>query len=259
MEKRINTLLISLIFFLSMTFLFLSLALGLARNVQGRGDLARTEHQALTKSDHPRAGPGSAAAGNRSIISGAVLTDRPDKTSIHLVEGNILFNQGVILNNEKDFDGAAEKFKNALLFLEKSGHVQSIALTNLNLAICYHTLQEGQTALDHFQTALEIARKNGFQEYEAKALQGKSLIFHAVDKRDEALACLDEAIKIHRLLADVPGEALDWMIKGIIELTRNPDRAQAYFECALRISEEIGDLVMTRKSSGYLELLKGSI
>jgi len=259
MEKRINTLLISLIFFLSMTFLSLSLTMGLARSIQGRIDPAGTEHQAPTNLNHPRISLDPTAVANRRIMTGAGSAHRQDGILTDLFEGNNLFNQGVKLNEEKDFTGAAEKFKQALTHLEKSGHFQSIALTNLNLAICYQTLQEGQKALGHFQTALEIARKNSLPKYEAKALQGKSLIFHAVDKRDEAMTYLDEAIKIHRLLADVPGEALDWLIKGIIELTRDPDRARSYFECALGLSEEIGDLVLTRKISRYLEIKRGSI
>ena len=68
--------------------------------------------------------------------------------------------------------------------------------------------------------------------------------------------CLNKAIRIHREVFDISGEAIDWLIKGIIERTRNPDEARSYFECALRISEEIGDPVLERKSYDYLDQLR---
>lgn len=38
--------------------------------------------------------------------------------------------------------------------------------------------------------------------------------------------------------------------------TPNPESARSYFECAPRISEEIGAPVLERKSYGYLDQLR---
>lgn len=79
---------------------------------------------------------------------------------------------------------------------------------------------------------------------------------NSMDQKEEAVICLDKALNIHRTTADIQAEAVDWLIKGIIESPRNPDRARSYFECALRISEDIGDIRLERKTYAYLDDLR---
>ena len=236
--------------------LCLSLTVCLVKGAQGRGDLDETENSTSINPKTSQLQQTSPVNSEQKITKGLQFNNSRQKILSYLFEGKKRFEEGVMLNNQKDFSGAAEKFRKALSCLEKTDSIQSIALTHLNLAICLQSLQEREESLCHFNLVLDLSRKYGFEKYEATALQGKGLILNSMNEKDEATICLEEALEIHRRVFDISGEAIDWLIKGIIERTRNPDRARSFFECALRISQEIGDTVLERKSYDYLDKLR---
>lgn len=104
-----------------------------------------------------------------------------------LYNGRESFNEGVALYGQKRYSESADKFMRALEILEKSGHMESIAKTKLNLAICYYTLSDYINSLFYFEEVLDISRKNELHKIEEHALQGKSLILDQLDKDDNAL------------------------------------------------------------------------
>lgn len=240
----------------SVLFLCLSLTICLVKGVQGQCDLDGKEDLTLINPEKLKIRQTSPIGKEKMLIKRIQFTTGHQKTLSHFFEGKRYFEQGVILCDQSDFSRAAEKFRNALFHLEKTNHIQSIVLTHLNLAICLQTLHQKEESLKHFNTALDLSRENGFKEYEAKALQGKGLILNLINEKNEAIFCLNKAIELHREIFDIAGEANDWLIKGIIERTRNTDRARSYFECALRISQDIGDPVLERKSYDYLDQLR---
>ena len=249
MEKRIKILGLALT-------LGLSLTLCPVKGLQGRDDFDDTENLTSINPKTSQLQQTGPINSEQKITKSLQFKNSRQRILSYLFEGKKSFEEGVRLNNQKDFSGAADKFRKALIYLEKTDSVQSIALTHLNLAICLQTLLQKEESLIHYNAALDISRKNGFKEYEAKALQGRGLILNSMNEKDEAIICLEKALGIHRGLFDISGEAIDWLIKGIIERNRNPDRARSYFECALRISQEIGDPALEQKSYHCLEQLR---
>ena len=249
MENRIKILGLTLT-------LCLSLTVCPVKGVQGRGDLDDEENTTSINPETSQLQQPRPVSSEQKITKRLQFNNGRQRILSYLLEGKKRFEEGVMLNDQKDFSGAADKFRKALICLEKTDSLQSIALVHLNLAICLQTLLQKEESLIHYNAALDISRKNGFKEYEAKALQGRGLILNSMNEKDEAIICLEKALGIHRGLFDISGEAIDWLIKGIIERNRNPDRARSYFECALRISQEIGDPVLEQKSYHCLEQLR---
>ena len=171
------------------------------------------------------------------------ITEREDLNS-YLRNGKKYFREGVRLSGRRDFEGAVEKFEAALKNLEKGNQERSIALISLNLATCYRMLRNNRDSLAYFEDALDISRENGFEKYEAKALQGIGLIYNHLDQYEQALTYLEEALARHEVLNDKRGQAFDWLIMGIIEDNRNGTGAEIFFRRALAISKEIGYTVV---------------
>ena len=100
-----------------------------------------------------------------------------------LYNGKDSFNEAVLLFEQHSYFEAAEKFKQALTFLEKSKHYESIALTNLNIGVCYYNTKKYDDSLLYFENALYLSRENGFSKIETRAIQGKSLVFKKLEQK----------------------------------------------------------------------------
>ncbi len=190
--------------------------------------------------------------GTQGLSFWVPLTDEKRNSIHYIYDGKTYFKEGVMLSEKGDFKGAAEKFEEALKNLKAFNHKGTIALTNLNLAICYQVLNKDEDSLSYFEHALDISRENGFEKYEARALQGGGLIYSHLGQYEKALTYLDEALKIHGDLNDKKGEAQDWLIKGIIKYNRNAPGAGNYLRKALSMSKEIGDPLIEFKASRLL-------
>lgn len=190
--------------------------------------------------------------GNQRPIHQIHIPKAIENLMFHIYSGKKSFEEGVTLGRLGDLKGAAEKFEEALRNLEESNHMKSIALTNLNLAICYQALHKKKDSLACFEKALEISRENGFEKYEAKALQGSGLIYSHLGQYEKALSNLDRALAIHADISDMRGEAMDWLIMGIIEYNNPAAGAGNCFQQALALSKENGDPFIELKARRLL-------
>jgi len=170
----------------------------------------------------------------------------------YLRNGREYFKKGVMLSRRGDMAGAADKFEKALRNFKESSDERSIVMASLNLAICYRILRKNQESLTHFENALNISKKYGYERYEAKALQGIGFIYNTLGLYEMARSRLKEALAMHEDIEDKKGEALDWLIMGVIEVNRHGDEAETYFRRALAMSKEVGDRMIQAKARRLL-------
>jgi tetratricopeptide (TPR) repeat protein len=162
------------------------------------------------------------------------------------------FKESLLLSRQGDFSAAALAMELALKNFQECGDRMSIAATRLNLGMCYRFLRKDQFALNCFEGALEISRKEGFEHYEAKALQRIGYIYNHLGLYDNALAYLEEALALHARIQDKRGEALDWLIMGIAAQNRDTGMAGNCFSQALAMSRQIGDVMLESRARHLL-------
>ena len=127
------------------------------------------------------------------------------------------------------------------------------------MAICYRILHRNEESLTHFENALNISKEYGYERYEAKALQGIGFIYNTLGLYEMARSRLREALAMHEDIEDKKGEALDWLIMGVIEVNRHGDEAETYFRRALAMSKEVGDRMIQVKASRLLNKWLGRV
>jgi predicted Zn finger-like uncharacterized protein len=180
-----------------------------------------------------------------------LIKEREDINS-YLQNGRGYFKEGVILSRSRDFTGAVEKFEEALKNFKRCNHQRSIAVTHLNLALCNRMLRRNLDSLAHFEDALDISREKGFEKFEAKALQGFGFVCNSLGQYERALTYLEKALAIHEDNDDKRGQALVWLMMGVVEEGQYTDRAENCFRHALTISREIGDTIIEAKATRLL-------
>ena len=106
----------------------------------------------------------------------------PIDSIMALYNGKESFEEGVSLFEQQNYFEASAKFRQALAFLEKSKHYESIALTSYNIAACYYNTKKYDDSLIYFENALYISHQNGFSKIEMRAIQGKSSALKKLEK-----------------------------------------------------------------------------
>ena len=180
------------------------------------------------------------------------ITSANKEILFEIQKGKELFENGITLTRQNDFKGAINQFQGALTYLSKSGHVKSITLVKLNLAICFQVIKDFDTSFSYFQDVLSASRTNGLKKYEVKALQGISLVYNKRGEYQKALMYLEGAIAIHEELQDQQGVIQDWLIKGIIKKNMGSPDAEKWLRLALNFSKENHD---TRLETKAVQLL----
>lgn len=153
------------------------LAIWSITNIDVSGDYFGEEIKVKDLSKEIAAGtePYRTAENNREIAENPNDSKNLPRDILTLYNGRESFYEGVSLYEQQRYPEAADKFKQALIFLKKSMHNESIALTNLNLAVCYYNAKNYNDALSYFENALYLSHKSGFSKMELRAIQGKSL------------------------------------------------------------------------------------
>ena len=180
-----------------------------------------------------------------------LIKEREDINS-YLQNGRGYFKEGVTLSRGRDFTGAVEKFEEALKHFKRCNHQRSIAVTHLNLALCNRMLRRNLDSLAHFEDALDISREKGFEKFEAKALQGIGFVCNSLGQYERVLTYLEKALAMHENNDDKRGQALVWLMMGVVEENHYTDRAEICFRHALTISREIGDTIIATKATRLL-------
>lgn len=170
--------------------------------------------------------------------------------------GREAFKRGVVRSRRGAMEEASDHFTAALEFFERCGEDRSIAVTAINLATCLRILNKNRLSLNYFQYALDVSRRMGFQDFESKALQGIGFVYHCLEFYEVAVLNLERAMEGHREAGDKRGEAMDWLILGIVQSGRPGLGATECFRHALDLSREIGSIVLQGKA---LSLLRQSI
>ena len=179
------------------------------------------------------------------INENAILTQ-------HIESGKTHFKQGIIAFKNKNFEKSITVFESALHNFNASGDARLITLAHLNLAMGHRMLHDYESSLNHYRDVLINSKKNGFTKYEGKALQGIGALYLQMNMEDEGLMNLESALILHEEMGDRRGEAMDWLLIGMIHKTSSPEKAEECIRRALTISREIGDPIIYNKANHLL-------
>lgn len=116
-------------------------------------------------------------------------------------------------------------------------------------------LNKGQysSAFDYYQTAYALADAVGDKKDIARALDGKASIYEALNEEDQALELYRKSLSVAREInfkAWYPGEIFS--LGNLAYAAGKPDSAIAYYNEAIRLSDETGNL--NNKASCYQRL-----
>lgn len=182
--------------------------------------------------------------------------DDREALSFSLRDGKRFFNEALISSGRQDIIGAAQKFKKALNSFSRLKDKRLIALTNLNLGVCYRMLRKNQDALTVLNTTVNISRENDFNRYEARAFREMGVMYSYLGQHEKGLFFLEEALALHMTLDDKKEEILDCLMMAVLENEYNSLLAEAYFQRALELSSRIDDHSLQFKISSLQGLWK---
>ncbi|MFX1254074.1 MAG: tetratricopeptide repeat protein [Promethearchaeota archaeon] len=118
---------------------------------------------------------------------------------------------------------------------------QGVCLSNIG-GILY-SLGQLDSALKHFQQALEIDEELGNLEGKSTILINIGQLFYNQGHVDEALEHFQQALQISEQIDDLQGKAVTLdNIGHLLEFKGHVDEALEHFQQALQITEQIGDL-----------------
>ena len=120
------------------------------------------------------------------------------------------------------------------------------AATQMNilneLGLAYDSLSEFNRAIEFFQQALEISRKIGDRNGEAKSLMGRGNAYFSLGQYQQAVYFYEQSLTICTEIGDRNGEANSFMGRGNAYFSLGQNQQAIYFyEQALKIYTEIGD------------------
>lgn len=189
-----------------------------------------------------------------------MLEEKNDERNL-LLASTVLGNIGLIFNNQKDQEKAAQYYKQALALKEQLKDSIGIARNLNNIGLAYFNTQQYDSALVYFEKTLQLSRQIKSAFGEGLSLGNIGTIY--LEKRNFAKAKVyyDQALKIKRQLNDNRGISNILNSLGSIAVDEgNYSQSQAYYQEALSILKVVGDrnyLVDTYKGLSVLHEAMG--
>jgi len=159
---------------------------------------------------------------------------------------NTIFEEGMQLSNQLDFQNAAHKFEGALQIARNIGDNNNIGEILTILASSYSHLYDYKRAISYCEQALEIYREIGGKEYLAVNYYGLGLDYYYLRNFEKAISYFEQSLKILRKIKEkeikkeLIGRNLLYLGHAYKAINNDED-AILYYEKALKFCEELGD------------------
>jgi len=165
------------------------------------------------------------------------LLPEEDKFVLYLLIGNSYLYLA-------DYNQAEYYFKASLKSFKKAGnkiaHLPGQSLILKNLGIVYHLLGEPDEALQHYQQALEINRKLGYEKGIASIYNHMGIIYGELGKTEDGLKLQEEALGIFEKIEDQKNRSITLTnIGDLYALLGKSEMALEKYSLALAIFQEI--------------------
>lgn len=187
--------------------------------------------QAAEKSDYP------------TIISQAdkaILVARETQNAQLEVKGYLLWGRALL--SQGDYEGAEERFNQALTTAQSHELVRLEADSLRNLGIVDERLGKGPTAIDYFERSLQLYQQSGDRRGEGQTLNQLGNILLLQGDYRGGKQYYEQFLGISREIGDRWGEGQ--VVRNIADIflsTYDYRGASKYFEEALQITREIGN------------------
>ena len=156
-----------------------------------------------------------------------------DKITLNILIGNCYYFLSKLKDAEKHFKESLNISKRAENRIEKLP-AKSVALTNIG--IIYTDSGKPEEALKLFQEALEINKKNKYQEGIANVFNNIGLAHSKLRETDQALNYYQKALKINKKIGYKEGVATNLGNIGLIYITLGKsEEALKYYQEALEV------------------------
>jgi tetratricopeptide (TPR) repeat protein len=161
-----------------------------------------------------------------------------DKIGFNILIGNCYYFLSKLNQAEKYFKESLNILKRADNKITKLP-AKSTALGNIGNI--YHNLGKPDEALEHYQQALEINRKLGYEQGTAHNLNNLGTLYNELGKHDEALKYQEEALEISKKFKDEQAIADSLTNIGIIYTdSGKPEEGLKLFQDTLEINKKMG-------------------
>lgn len=129
-----------------------------------------------------------------------------------------------------------------LLIAERIKADEALSKANCNIGIAYHNLRDYMKGLEHYQRALEIAKKINNPSLEAACISNIASVYIDLREYEKALKHYQQALNIHRNIYCSKGEAKN--LEGIGNVYANLgkyEKALKHLQQALKIDKNRND------------------
>nr|CCA15303.1 conserved hypothetical protein [Albugo laibachii Nc14] len=153
-------------------------------------------------------------------------------------------------------DAGNVSLEKALFFHQKHLELSNDAgkfVAHLNLGLTSASLNLPSEATWHYQEGVRLAISNDNTQWQSLAVGNLGLLAYRHNDTETSLACIERHLQHLELLHDRSGEAYAWFLLGQIALrVGEHDKAVRSLDHAYRMSQEIGELSVTKQYSCYL-------
>jgi tetratricopeptide (TPR) repeat protein len=171
--------------------------------------------------------------------------EKAEKAEALALSGNKALKRGKKYLENKEFERAARKFKEALRYLPKSS--EAAGDVYINLASAYAYLYQWDMALDAYTKAEKIGKELNRKPLLALAYGGTGTIYHSISKYDQAIEHFEKSLEINREVGNRRGEGVTLNnIGSIYKAWGKYDQAIEYYKQSLAIFRDVKD----KKSEG---------
>lgn len=109
-------------------------------------------------------------------------------------------NLGVVHISRGEFASAQEALERSRTIWEQAENNYGLAAVHNNLGLLYHKQEVWQRALEHYKTSLALGERIGNRHGLARTYDNLGQVYMALGEREEAMACLEQAVAV---LADI--------------------------------------------------------
>src|SRR5215212_7164635 len=117
-----------------------------------------------------------------------------------MTTANELQDKGVKLFGQRDYEAAAQVFRQAQEAYEAEGKPDMAAEMQVNIGLVHRSLGENQQALDLMQSAVQVFQDANDTLRMAKVLGNMGGVYRALDDKEQAFNCYRQAADIFKEL-----------------------------------------------------------
>lgn len=144
----------------------------------------------------------------------------------------------------------------ALALAEKINWTKGKATAYADIAICYQSKGELNTALDYSNRSLKTYEQMAHKRGIAAVLMNTALIYQGLGNYVQALDYYHRALKVFEAMSDAPSEAITLENIGNLYLEQKDyQQTQKYFTAAISINRKLGDSIGLARNISNMGIL----